>query len=58
MKIESKNLNKNNLLRTLLDTSCQGVKRLFFLAFNKIDNGDEKLKKTVFSPMRNIFFPG
>ena len=58
MKIESKNLNKNNPLRTLLDTSCQGVKRLFFPAFNKIDNDDEKLKKTVFSPMRNIFFPG
>ena len=33
-KIESRNLDNNNLTRFLLDASFQGVRKLFVLAFN------------------------
>ena len=35
-KIETRNLDNNNLTRFLLDASFQGVRRLFVLAFNNI----------------------
>ena len=38
-KIETKNLDNNNLTRFPLDASFQGVRRLFVLAFNNTDNG-------------------
>ena len=53
-KIQSKNLDKNNHTRFLLDNSFQGVKRLFLLAFNNtivnvpnypINNTDNRVLK-------------
>ena len=38
-KIETRNLDNNNLTRFPLDASFQGVRRLFVLAFNNTDNG-------------------
>ena len=52
-KIETRNLDNNNLTRFPLDASFQGVRRLFVLAFNNTDNGARKLKETV---TQNIFF--
>ena len=48
-KIESKNLNKNNLPRFLLDASFQGVRRLFVLAFNDttVNNTDDTINNNV-----------
>ena len=53
-KIESQNLDNNNLTRFSLDASIQGVRRLFVLAFANTDNDDKKkLKET---GTQNIFF--
>ena len=38
-KIETRDLDNNNLTRFPLDASFQGVRRLFVLAFNNTDNG-------------------
>ena len=44
-KIESKNLDYNNLTRFPLDASFQGVWRLFVLAFDNTNNGDKKVER-------------
>ena len=44
-KIESRNLDNNNLTRLYLDASFQGVKRLFVLAFDNTNNGDNKVDR-------------
>ena len=44
-----KDLDNNNPLRILLDASCQGVKRLFVLAFDNADNGNEQVEKTCYN---------
>ena len=41
-KIETRNLDNNNLTRFPLNASFQGVRRLFVFAFDNIDNGDKK----------------
>ena len=40
-KIETKNLNQNNFRRIPLDSSFQGVKRLFVIAFNNTDDASK-----------------
>ena len=42
-KIETRDLDNNNLTRFPLDASFQGVRRLFVLAFNNTDNGNKKV---------------
>ena len=42
-KIETKTADNNNDTRFLLDASFQGVKRLFVLAFDNTNNGDNKV---------------
>ena len=44
-KIESRNLDNNNLTRFPLDASFQGVRRLFVLAFDNTEGGAKKVKK-------------
>ena len=44
-KIESRNLDNNNLTRFPLDASFQGVRRLFVLAFDNTDNGAKKIER-------------
>ena len=46
-KIESKNLDNENLTRFPFDASFQEVRRLFVLGFDNTNNGDKKLKETV-----------
>ena len=46
-KIESKNLDNDNLTRFPFDASFQEVRRLFVLGFDNTNNGDKKLKETV-----------
>ena len=46
-KIESKNLDNDNLTRFPVDASFQEVRRLFVLGFDNTNNGDKKLKETV-----------
>ena len=57
-KIESRNLDNNNLTRFPLDASFQGVRRLFVLAFDNTDNGAKKVErnshKKYFLPRVNI----
>ena len=47
-KIESKNLNNDNLTRFYLDASFQGVRRLFVLAFNNttVDDANNPVNDT------------
>ena len=45
IKMYTENLDKNNPLRILLDASIQGVKRLFVLAFDNINNDDKKVER-------------
>ena len=52
-KIESRNLDYNNLTRFPLDASFQGVRRLLVLAFDSTDNGSKVVERN--SP-QNIFF--
>ena len=44
-KIETRNLDNNNLTRFPLDASFQGVRRLFVLAFDNTDNGAKKVER-------------
>ena len=44
-KIETKNLDANNVTRFPLDASFQGVNRLFVLAFDNTNNGDNKVER-------------
>ena len=44
-KIETRNLDNNNLTRFSLDASFQGVRRLFVLVFDTAENGAKKRKK-------------
>ena len=46
-KIESKNLDNDNLTRFPVDASFQEVRRLFVLGFDNTNNGEKKLKETV-----------
>ena len=57
-KIEIRNLDNNNLTRSSLDASFQGVRRLFVLAFDNTDNGAKKVERNsptiYFLPRVNI----
>ena len=57
-KIETRNLDSNNLTRFLLDASFQGVRRLFVLGFDNTENGAKKVEKNshikYFLPRVNI----
>ena len=44
-KMDSRNLDNTYRLRVFLDSSFQGVKRLFVLAFDYTDNGDKKVER-------------
>ena len=44
-KIDIRNLDNNNLTRSSLDASFQGVRRLFVLAFGNTDNGAKKVER-------------
>ena len=44
-KIETRNLDNNNLTRFSLDASFQGVRRFFVVAFENTDNGDKKVER-------------
>ena len=44
-KIETKNLDTNNITRFPLDASFQGVNRLLVLAFYNTSNGDNKVER-------------
>ena len=44
-KIETRDLDNNNLTRFPLDASFQGVRRLFVLAFDNTDNGAKKVER-------------
>ena len=45
-KIESRNLDNNNLRKFPLDAAFQGVKRLFVPAFNNTENNANRVEKT------------
>ena len=45
VKIETRELDNNNLTRFPLDASFQGVRRLFVLAFDNTNNGANKIKR-------------
>ena len=51
-KIETRNLDNNNLTRFPLDASFQGVRRLFVLVFDNTENGAKNSKEIV---IQNIF---
>ena len=53
-KIESRNLDNNNLTRFPLDAFFQGVRRLFVLAFDNTDNGAKKIERNSHT---KYFFP-
>ena len=57
-KIETRNLDSNNLTRFLLDASFQGVRRLFVLGFDNTESGAKKVEKNshikYFLPRVNI----
>ena len=57
-KIETRNLDNNNLTRFPLDASFRGVTRLFVLAFDNTDNGNKKVERNshakYFLPRVNI----
>ena len=53
-KIETKNLDANNVTRFPLDASFQAVNRLFVLVFNNAENGDKKVKR---DSHRKYFLP-
>ena len=56
--MESKHLDDNNLTRFYLNTSFQGVKRLFLLVFNNTNGDNKKVErdshKKYFLPTVNI----
>ena len=53
-KIETKNLDVNNVTRFPLDASFQGVNRLFVLASDNTENGDKKAER---DSHRKYFLP-
>ena len=53
-KIESRNLDSNNLTRFYLDASFQGVKRLFVFAFDDTTDGNKKVE---INSCRKCFLP-
>ena len=53
-KIETKNLDANNVTRFPLDASFQGVNRLFVLAFDNTEDDDKKVEK---DSHRKYFLP-
>ena len=53
-KIETKNLDANNVTRFPLDASFQGVNRLFVLAFDNTENGNKKVER---DSHRKYFLP-
>ena len=53
-KIETKTADDNNVIRFPLDTSFQGVNRLFVLAFDNTENGDKKVER---DSHRKYFLP-
>ena len=53
-KIETKNLDNDNIACFPLDASFQGVNRLFVLAFDNTDNGDNKVER---NSHRKYFLP-
>ena len=53
-KIETKEADANNLKRFPLDGSFQGVNRLFVLAFENANNGDNKVER---DSLRKYFLP-
>ena len=54
-KIDIRNLDNNNLTRSSLDASFQGVRRLFVLAFGNTDNGAKKVER---NSHKKYFLPG
>ena len=58
IKIETKNVDNNNLTRFLLEASFQGVRRLFVHAFDNTDNSAKKVERNshtkYFLPRVNI----
>ena len=44
-KIETRDLGNNNLIRFPLDACFPGIRRLFVLAFDNIDNGAKKIER-------------
>ena len=44
-KIETKEANNDNVTKFPLDTSFQGVNRLFVLAFDNTNSGDNKVER-------------
>ena len=58
IKIETKNVDNNNLTRFLLEASFQGVRRLFVHAFDNTDNSAKKVERNshtkYFLPKVNI----
>ena len=53
-KIETKNLDANNVTKFPLDVSFQGVNRLFVLAFDNIENGNKMVER---DSHRKYFLP-
>ena len=57
-KIETRNLDNDNITRFSLDASFQGVNRLFVLAFDNTNNDDNKVerdrRRTYFLPRVDI----
>ena len=53
-KIETKNLDNNNVTRFLLGASFQRVNRLFVLGFDNTNNGDNKVER---DSHRKYFLP-
>ena len=53
-KIETKEADPNNLKRFPLDASFQGVNRLFVLAFDNTENGNNKIER---NSHRKYFLP-
>ena len=53
-KIETKNLDVNKVIRFPLDACFQGVNRLFVLAFDNTNNGDNKVER---DSHRKYFLP-
>ena len=46
-KIETREADANNLKRFPLDASFQGVNKLFVLAFDNTNNGDNKVERDI-----------
>ena len=53
-KIETRDLDDNNLTRFPLDVSFQGVRKLFVLAFDNSNNGTKKVER---NNHRKYFLP-